>query len=157
MIKKFHAIASTWLFLLVLFTTFDTYANGIYVEDVLVPVREELGKSRGDAGSTTIFVLKSNDKIQLRVKDFHQQYDKFFPGGAYYDKKVLVKYAPLYRDSDIYLVNRIEYNGEPIYDGIRSLNIFDYAIFILCALPMIINKICLRMGIDIKRLLKSSG
>ena len=157
MIKKFYAIASTWLFLLVLFIPFETYASGTYVEDVLVPVREELGKSKGDAGSTIIFALKSNDKIELRVKDFHHQYDNFFPGGAYYDKKVLVKYAPLYRDSDIYLVNRIEYNGEPIYDGIRSLNIFDYAIFILCALPMIINKICLRMGIDIKKLLKSPG
>ena len=157
MSKKFQVIVSTCLFLLTIFISDETHAGGIYVEDVLVPVREELAKSRGDAGSTTIFVLKSNDKIQLRVKDFHHQYDNFFPGGAFYDKKVLVKYAPSYRDSDIYLVNRIEYNGEPIYDGIRSLNIMDYAIFILCALPMIINKICLRMGVDIKKLLKSSG
>lgn len=157
MIKKFHAIASTWLFLLVLSMPFETYAGGNYVVDVLVPVKKESGNSRGSAGITTIFVLKSNDKIQLRVKGFHRQYDNFLPGGVFYDKKMLVKYAPLNRGSDIYIVNEIEYNGKIIYDGSRSLNIFDYAIIILCALPMIVNKICLRMGIDIKKLLKLSG
>lgn len=157
MIKKFHAIASTWLFLLVLFIPFETYAGGNYVVDVLVPVKKDPGNSRGSAGITTIFVLKNNDKIQLHVKDFHHQYDKFLPGGVFYNKKMLVKYAPFNRGSDIYIVNEIEYNGETIYDGYRSLNIFDYAIIILCLLPMIVNKICLRMGIDIKKLLKSSG
>ncbi|KAB0285344.1 hypothetical protein F2P58_22755 [Vibrio fortis] len=157
MSKKWQVIVSTCLFLLTVFTSYETYAGDNYIVDVLVPVKKDPGNSRGSAGITTIFVLKSNDKIRLHVKDFHHQYDNFLPGGVFYDKKMLVKYAPFNRGSDVYIVNEIEYNGETIYDGYRSLNIFDYAIIILCLLPIIVNKICLRMGIDIKKLLKSSG